>query len=158
MKRLLGCALVLGAFGFPAVPAAADGDADAVQLSRRAEGLARRAAFHLDEARIERDIRRGRCHDAVLSQTHAVLRMIRYSVERSETEESPRHATMLGVLDRRLDELEADLRTCNGETLAVAGNRTEVIVIVERWVPREDPTVLAEHRDPFLRGRGGLNR
>ena len=148
MERIfLGALLVAIVSG--AAPSAAADDSS-VRVSRRAEGLARRAAFHLDEARIERDVRRARCHDSVLSQTHAVLRMIRHRIDRLDGG-ADRHTGVLSVLDRRLDDLEAELRICNGEDRARAGRGTQVIVIVERWVPREDPTVLRDRRSWFDR-------
>lgn len=149
MKRFAIAALA-GLVVLLAAPAAGADEDAAARVVRRAEGLARRAAFHLDSARVERDLRKARCHDGVLSETNAVIRMLRLRIDRMQEAPDPthraHHLSVLGVLDRRLDELDGSLRTCNGEHLSATSTGTHVIVIIAPSVPREDPTTLREPR------------
>lgn len=122
----------------------------AVRVTTRAEGLSRRVQRHLDEARRDGDARRVQCLDDVLSQANAVVRMSREATERLQRgialsdDARRRHAvSVLGVLDRRIQVLDAELRICNGDRPdAGPSGRTRVIVTVDRDVPREDPTRL----------------
>ena len=107
------------------------------------------AADDLVTARVEADARRARCHDRVLSQTNAVIRMVHHRVEQMETASPPErvhHEYVMGVVERRLDELEADLHACNGERYTTSRPGTLVIVTISPNVPREDPTVFRETR------------
>ena len=120
----------------------------AVRVGTRAEGLSRRVQLHLDEARRDGDARRAQCLDDVLSQSNAVVRMAGEATERLQQgialsdDSRRRHAvSVLGVLARRVTELDARMRVCNGEDPSrEAVGRTQVIVTVDRDVPDEDPT------------------
>lgn len=120
----------------------------AVRVTTRAERLSRRAQLHLDEARRDGDAIRAHCLDDVLSQANAVVRMAREATERLQRgialsdDGRRRHAvSVLGVLDRRILELDAQLRVCNGDRPdAAPSGQTRVIVTVDRDVPDTDPT------------------
>jgi len=148
MRLITAAAVVTAALLGGSLPVAAD-DLVTARVARRADLLARRAAFFLDEARVEADARRARCHDRVLSQTNAVIRMVHHRVEQMETASPPErvhHEYVMGVVERRLDELEADLHACNGERYTTSRPGTLVIVTISPNVPREDPTVFRETR------------
>ena len=148
MKQIT-LALIAGLVGLTAGTAMADEPAT-MRVFQRAESLARRAAYHLDSARTESDLRKARCHDGVLSETNAVIRQLRLRFARmnatSDATQRAHHEAVFGVLDRRLDEIEASLRTCNGEHFSATPNGTQVIVIISPDVPRDDPTRLREPR------------
>ena len=122
----------------------------AVRVGTRAEGLSRRVQLHLDDARRDGDARRAQCLDDVLSQANAVVRMAREATERLQQgialsdDGRRRHAaSVLGVLDRRTLELDAQMRVCNGDDpRREASGRTRVTVTVDRNTPSEDPTHL----------------